>query len=350
MLAAHFYDGKSSRRQAAVLRLSQGRLYLAGDWGMREAGLGEVEISEPMGSAPRTLRFADGAYCEVADTHAFAALLDAAGHREPISVRLHKRWSVVVGAMLSIVALVIASYIWLLPALADFVAPRLPAAFSAQLSKASLDSLDRHILQPSALPPQRELALRRQMADFASASKLPAYTLHFRTARDMPPNAFALPSGDIVILDSLLAILDDEEALAVFAHELGHVEHQHGLRMLIQSAVVSTAAAVYLGDISSLAAALATATLQANYSQAFENEADRYAAVALKRNRRSPLALARALEKLEAAAQTEHKPTPDNSEQVPKEPASNFGRWLSSHPSIAERVALLQAQAGKGAD
>ncbi len=347
MIPANFFDGQSSRRQSAVLRLSQGRLYLAGDWGMREATLCDVAISEPMGGAPRTVRFADGAFAEISDIDAFAELLAKAGHDEPWPVRMHKRWSVVLASMLSIIAIAIASYIWVLPAIAGFIAPRLPSSLGEQLSKATLESLDRHILAPSTLPPQREQQLRAHMATFSKQSHMPSYALHFRAAANgMPPNAFALPNGDIVILDSLLVILDDDEALAVFAHELGHVEYHHGLRMLIQSAVVSTAAAVYLGDISSLVAALATASLQANYSQAFETEADYYAARVLKQGQRSPLALASALEKIEKAVR---KATPSG-EKSSSATDREFAHWFSSHPTVTQRIAQLKRWAATAAD
>ena len=235
MIAAYYYDGRSSKRQNAALSLSHDQLIVAGDWGRRQARLNEVKISEPMGSAPRTLRFNDGAFCEIADTAGFASLLAAAGHKETLSVRMHQRWGMVLGALGTVIAVVVAAYLWLLPAAADYLAPRLPETLVAQLSDAALASLDEHMLEPSALPPQREVAISRRMAAFATQNKLPAYKLHFRaTPKGMPPNAFALPDGDIVIFDSLLNELSDDEAIAVFAHELGHVAHHHGLRMLIQ--------------------------------------------------------------------------------------------------------------------
>lgn len=342
VIDAYYYDGRSSQRHGAVLSLREQRFHLTGAWGKREAGLDQVQVSEPMGSAPRTLRFSDGAFCEIADTAGFAALLAAAGYKDPLSVRLHRRWSIVLAALGSVIAVVVAGYLWLLPAAADYLAPRLPATLVAQLSEATLASLDEHLLAPSALPPRREVEVSRRMAEFAAASGLPAYKLHFRaTSKNMPPNAFALPDGDIVIFDALLDKLSDDEAMAVFAHELGHVAHHHGLRMLIQGTVVSTVAAVYLGDISSLVAALSTAALQSNYSQSFESEADRYAAEALKRSGKSPMLLASALEKLEAAAL--EKSRAKAARKADADDESWLERHFSSHPSIARRSAALKA-------
>lgn len=340
MIAAYYYDGKSSRRHSGALSISQGQVLISGDWGRRAASLKEVKISEPMGTAPRTLRFDDGAFCEVSDAPGLAALLAASGYKDAVAVRLHQRWSIVLAALGSVAAIVVACYVWLLPALADYLAPRLPDTIVETLSDATLASLDEHMLKPSALPPQRQAEIRSRMDSFAKAGSLPAYKLHFRAPpKGMPPNAFALPSGDIIIFDSLLERLSDDEALAVFAHELGHVAHYHGLRMLIQGAVVSSFAAFYLGDISSLVAALSTAMLQSNYSQGFESEADKYAAQALKRSGRSPMLLASALDKLESAARKQS----DSGQEEKKEEENWMARLFSSHPSIARRSAALKA-------
>lgn len=347
MIPVHYYDGKSSLRQAATLRLSDGRFYLAGTWGLLEGSLAGVDISEPMGTAPRTLRFADGTYCEIADRRAFAHMLESAGHRDAFSVRLHKRWSMVLIATTVVIALVVACYVWGLPAAADALAPHIPERVIVAVSKGALVSLDAQILKPSALPLQRQQEIEARMAAFAEAGKLPHYTLNFRSAPNLPPNAFALPNGDIVIFDSLIETLNDDEAIAVFAHELGHVAHYDGLRQLIEGAVVSTAAAVYFGDLSSAVAALSTAALQANYSQTFESQADAYAAAALKRSGRSPMLLASALEKLTAAAMAMYKKEPSEASAVDKpRPDAEPGilaRLFSSHPSVARRIEALKA-------
>lgn len=334
-IAAYFYDGKSSQRHAAQLSASDTHLVLNGNWGQRQFALADVEVAEPLGRAPRMLRFADGAYCEISDHAAFATLLQVAGHREGFSVWLHQRWSFVLASLLALSVGIVAAYLWGLPAAAAVIAPRIPPAVTEHLSAASLSTLDQHFLRPSAAPPAREVALRKQMAIFATQAGAPAYQLHFRAPpKGMPPNAFALPNGDIVIFDNLLGLLSNDEIIAVFAHELGHVAHHHGLRNMLQSAVVSTVAAVYLGDLSSAAAALAAASLEANYSQSFENEADAYGAALLKRGGQSPRLLADALAKLETAT-----------DSSPQHEESLWLRLFSSHPSTGKRIEALRGLA-----
>lgn len=337
MLEANYFDGKSSRRHAATLRVHSGQLTLAGEWGVRSFALAEVKISEPLGNAPRAIRFSDGAYCEVTDLPGFAALLKTLGHRDSVAVRMHKRWLWVLGALLGVAGAVLASYVWVLPWGAALLAPKVPQAVVEHLSVSTLEVLDQHMMSPSKLSPERTQALRDKMAAFAAQGQLPPYKLHFRYVEDMPPNAFALPNGDIVIFDSLLDGVSEDEAIAVFGHELGHVAHHHGLRMLMQSAVVSTVIGLYLGDLSSVVAVLATTTLEANYSQAFESEADMFSAAALKRAGMSPMLLASALQKIEAVVDCKGPPENKNKEE------SWFERTFSSHPSTAKRAAALQA-------
>lgn len=47
-------------------------------------------------------------------------------------------------------------------------------------------------------------------------------------------NAFALPDGTLVVTDELVELAgdNDDEVLAVLAHELGHIHERHGLRLL----------------------------------------------------------------------------------------------------------------------
>jgi Zn-dependent protease with chaperone function len=153
----------------------------------------------------------------------------------------------------------------------------------------------------------------------------------------MGPNAFALPDGQIVLLDELIELLDDEEVLAVLAHEFGHVSHRHGIRQLIQSSVVAAVVTAWLGDISFIAASLGTVLLDSGYSREMEFDADRYAAEMLTHQGASPDFLAGALEKLETAHRGKTS-TPDT------EDGKGSKDWISTHPNTSERVRRLRKE------
>lgn len=339
MLAAGFFDGRSSRRHAATLELGKDRVLVAGEFGQRSATLGEVEITRGGDRGLCTLRFADGALCEVPDDDALAAEFAAAGIDASPVMRAEQRWHWALGALVGAVAVIAAAYFYALPWLAERLAPAIPEAFTQAISDAALQGLDARILTPSKLTLQRQQEIAAQVAKLGdSPNKLPRYRLLFRSAPQVGPNAFALPGGDVVILDELVALAGrDEEVIAVVAHELGHLQLHHGLRQLIQGTVVSVAAAVYLGDVSTLVAGLTALVLESRYSRHFELEADAYAGRLLLATPASLEPLVAMLGRLDAA-------------RAGKRGAGNAGAiqgsdMLSSHPDTAARIDALRAMA-----
>jgi Zn-dependent protease with chaperone function len=329
-IAASFFDGRRPQRQAVELSVDGDEVVVRGTFGERRAKRAEVEISEPLGRAPRLLRFADGAVCEVADHAAFAAWLAEAGFAESAVVRLQGRWSWALAALLAAILTMLAAYFWGLPAASKMLAPRIPDRIVQSISTHTLSFLDEQMLKPSRLPQARQTELQTQVAAVLKTNPgHPPYRLHFR-ASALGPNAFALPNGDLVVFDELVALAaNDDEVVGVVAHELGHVAHHHGLRQLIQSSVVSFVAGIYLGDISSIASGLAVLAMESRYSRAFELEADAYAAQVMVAAGRGSEPLASMLERMEASLGGKGKGGP---------------AWdgLSSHPDTADRIRRLR--------
>lgn len=329
-IAASFFDGRTPQRQAVELSIDGDEIVVRGAFGERRAKRAQVEISEPMGRAPRLVRFADGAVCEVADHVAFAAWLSAAGFAESAVVRLQSRWSWAIAALLAAILTLLAAYFWGLPAASKILAPRIPDSIVQSISKHTLSFLDGQLLKPSRLPEARQTELREHAAAVLEASPgHPPYRLYFR-ASPMGPNAFALPNGDLVVFDELVELAaNDDEVTGVVAHELAHIAHHHGLRQLIQSSVVSFVAGIYLGDISSIASGLAVLAMESSYSRAFELEADAYAAQVMVAAGRGREPLASMLERMEA-------------KMGGKDKSGSSWDGLSSHPETAERIRRLR--------
>ena len=217
---------------------------------------------------------------------------------------------------------------------------RLPESVLQKMGSSTLETLDKFVLQPSKL----DMARQQQIsAEFARLNAPSAAQLHyhivFRSSPDIGANAFALPDGNIVLLDELVGLTkDDNEIIAVLAHERGHVERRHAMRMVLQSSVVGLVLAWYVGDVSSLLASAPAIIMQAKYSRDMESEADDYAGQTLKLNALSPCLLASILDKLEAAqlakaAEKEHTASAGKTHEVMD--------YLSSHPATREREQLL---------
>lgn len=298
----------------------------------RREPLSRVGVSERMGDAPRLVSFTDGAFCEVRDHAGLDALLGDTGFREPLVARLQNRWSMAIGAVVLCLAAGAWAYLELLPWAAERAAAHLPANVLDGVSEQTLTALDQHFMAPSTLPEARQQALSRAFERMTPPDdgKVP-HRLLFRHSDRLGPNAFALPSGTIVVTDALVALAgSDDEVLAVLCHELGHVQRRHGLRQVLQGSIVGLVVTWYLGDMSTLLTAVPAALLEARYSREHEREADDYAVRMLKFNAMPPALLATMLDRLE----DRRRGPPDRDDGTSSGPSD----YLASHPATAERI------------
>ncbi|MDR0565092.1 MAG: M48 family metallopeptidase, partial [Azoarcus sp.] len=245
-LDAFYFDGNTSRRHPVRLAAGEGCLLIEGGSTSLSIPAENIRASEPQGRAPRTLRIQNsGAFCEVAQSTELDALLAALGRRDSFTVRLQKHWRWAIGSLACVGAVLFAAYVWGLPWGAKIIAPHVPISVMHSVSEEALSRADKFLLMPTALP----LAQQQKLTDgfralAANNPSLADYggniTLIFRAAPGIGPNAFAFPGGQVLLLDELVSLNEnDEETLAVLAHELGHLAKRHGIRQLIQTSVVA---------------------------------------------------------------------------------------------------------------
>lgn len=225
-----------------------------------------------------------------------------------------------------------------LPVAVERIVEYIPVETEAVLGRETLAAMDQYFLRASKLPQARQAALREKFYAAAQAGgDTSDYQVMFRASPVIGPNAFALPSGIIVMTDELVHLArNDQEILGVLAHELGHVRYRHTMRSLLESSITALFIAGVTGDIASttsLAAAAPTVLLQSKYSRDSEREADRYAIDLLQRSGMDPRYFAALLKRLEAKG--------------PKR--GGIPTFLSSHPATEEREALAAKAAGAGA-
>ena len=332
MTQASYFDGKSATRHTVTITVSGDRARIEGDGIVRDEALRSLRVSEPMGSAPRLITFPDGAICEVTDRAALNTLLSQTGYQEKAVVRWQQNGMWVIGALAFSIAFIWAGYRFALPVFADVIAQRLPEKSIAKLGEHVLATLDGEVFKPSDLPADRQMQLRAgfEKLSLSNAKKI-SHTIHFRKSPQIGANAFALPSGDIVMTDELVALAkDDREIYGVLAHELGHLDKRHSLRQLLQGTIVGLVISWYIGDVSSILASAPAAILQARYSRDFEREADSFGAALLKQNNISPGYLANMLERLEKAHGSGK--------------GGESSDYFSTHPGTNERVRVLREQ------
>lgn len=290
----------------------------------------DYQADELLPGLPLRLSFSNGSCFETSDTKALPSTLKHHGKLATLERN----------TLLALLAIVLIPLVcgWIyfkgIPALAYSLVPHVPNSVATTIDEQTLFTLDQTILDSSKLPAEQQTKLRQQwLLSFSQGPSLqvPVRAIEFRDAPDVGANAFALPGGTIVVTDQIVELLKDQPdaLLAVLLHELGHVQHQHGLKMIAQSAANAVVLAVLLGDLSSVqevAVGTASSMVQASFSRDFETEADHFSQQRLTQLGKSPNVFADALKALAKA----HHVDPSDEEGVMK--------YFSSHPAIAERI------------
>lgn len=329
-LKAFRYDGKSSQRREVLLHFEEpGRLRVEGEGLDQTHAVAQLHIPPPLGGIRRTISFPDGSMCEVEDGQGLDALLGA-GRARGFNTLLH-RWENSLKRAVLALAVTVAAF-WAImtfgvPVLAKQAAFALPPAADARLGEDTLHMLDRFVFQPSQLPPARKAelaALFRRTVDGLPGGK--GFRLELRAGGSIGANAFALPSGIVVMTDDMAQLAhNDEELVAVLAHEIGHIENRHTLRQVLQNSASGLIIAAVGGDVfssSSFAATFPTLLIQTKFSRDFEREADDYSVHYLKAHAIPTQRLADILTRLTEA----HHGQADSVD------------YLSTHPATRERV------------
>src|SRR4051812_6267184 len=337
-IQADYYDGETSVRQRVSLLAGGGKLKLIGEQVNEVFDLRRVRRSLRIASTPRWLYLPGGGACVTGENDAVDRITRTRRYD-----RLLQAWeSRPVLAALAVALVALSAWLLIdraLPVAADEIARRIPREAERVLGESTLQGMDRFLLHPSKLPAARQEALRTQFAALAQrAGERTPYRLEFRESA-LGANAFALPSGVIVMLDGLVKLARrDDEILAVLAHELGHVHHRHTMRRLLESSATALVIAGLTGDIASttsLTAAAPSLLIQTKYSRDDEREADAYAVELLQKAQVNPRYLATMLGRLENRSRRYRPGLPD---------------FLSTHPAPEERKALALAasrQAGE---
>jgi len=347
MLKATYFDGRSACAHPVHIWLANGLLHVQGDGVALSVPQQAVDWPERTRHGMRVAHFAQGGLVQSEDSAAWDAWAKDGGLVESPVVKMQQNWRWVAGSVALLVGLVMAVQQWGLPLAADALVAVTPPSVETALGESTLAAVDEVVMQPSRLPQDQQAQIRAAFAQTVghqAAGSVRPWQLVFRKSR-IGPNALALPGGTIIMTDEMVMLADGDTRLlsAVLAHELGHVQQRHGVRMLVQATALGTLSAVVLGDFSAVLAMVPVMLGQAHYSRQAERGADAYAVKVLKAASLSPALMVTLFDKLNARRAMG---------QSPDKPASDAGStasWLgiafSSHPQDAERIAFFQAAA-----
>jgi Zn-dependent protease with chaperone function len=326
-LSAQYFDGRTAVSREVFVNLTiPGSLSFEDGATRHRFALDDLVVSPQLAGQPGIVDLPEGGRLEIAAAAEFYAAIAARSKRSrDWEHRLESKWSRVLIALAITGVVAWAGATYGIPFVARVLATATPVEIDRTIGEEGLSLVDERIFAPSELPAERQQALQEVFADVVDVvGDEHAFRLEIRTGGRVGPNAFALPSGIVIITDELVLLSrHDEELAAVMAHEVGHARHRHALRALIQNSLVAGSLFVLLGDPSaatSIAAGIPTFLLDRSYSREFEREADDIAFDYLTQRGIPDHRFGDLLKRLEA-----------------EEEASGFPGLLSTHPRAGER-------------
>jgi Zn-dependent protease with chaperone function len=269
---------------------------------------------------------------------------------------LESHWLVVLSSVLIVPLFIWSMVNYVLPAAAHSAVAFLPGSIAESMGEQTLYILDKTQFDPSELNSEQQQQVTKLWQQITNQLDLPAdkYQLHLRKFH-MGANAMALPNGSIIVTDDIVTLMEkDPNALtAVLLHEVGHVEHQHSLKMVAQTTATTMLFAMMFGDIEGageLILGAGTGLLQSAFSRDMEREADAFAHQNLPKFDISPAAFADAMELLLSSHSSVYSSDEDDAKSPndiaqEKNTLNHWLQYLSSHPQAKERIKSAQ-QAG----
>ncbi len=352
-LAGHWYPEHSSAQAVATLELDQQTYRLQADGQVFQGKQATLNFSQRIGNIPRRITFSDGSVFVCEDNDAIDRWLGQVHHpggRFHLLHRLESQWRWVI---LSLVVVIVFSigFIWKgIPWISTEIARSMPIEVYQKLGSGTLMGLDKWLLRESELPDEVQDRINLRFEKILNSIDQDEYQfqLHFRSMKNLA-NAFALPSGDIVVTDALVALAErDEELDAVLMHEIAHVVQRHGLQQIIHSSALTVIITLLLGDataISNIAIALPAFLLESSYSRQHETEADDYALEKMVQAGIDPVHFANMMRKF-MALESNSSAKAENASSATEDKINSY---LSSHPATQERIERALEYAGRRA-
>ncbi len=336
-VSGKWYDGKTSRSAAAVLQVfGNGSMCLKkveDETLLLRQDRIQATISDRLADTPRFISFAIGGTFETSDNAAVdLILLQTQKGRWTLLVHaLETRKRYISTAILLALVLGAIAVIYGIPQSAKAIAPILPHSVYTVAESQTLQILDKVVFKPSELDEETRSRIQNHFAPVMHAHSELRLTLEFRRGGGAGPNAFALPAGAIVFTDELVKISEhDDELLAIFVHEIGHVVERHAMRRVIQNSLLSFAIMALTGDasgVSELFMGLPVLLTESAYSRRFEHDADRYALNYLMQHHIAPHHFADILTRIETLDHNRRKHSGDK-----------ILSYIATHPQTAERI------------
>jgi Zn-dependent protease with chaperone function len=244
-----------------------------------------------------------------------------------ISRVLNKNAMGMIKVLIVFFAVLIGAYFWLVPFLAERLAKRVPVSYEEQLGTALYDALKTGF----TIDEQKTAYINEFFRELNISTK---YNIRITVVKENIANAFAMPGGNIVLYDKILAGMNSYEDLAaLLSHEFTHVNERHTTRSLFRQLGSTIFLSVILGDVGGIANTIignADNLKRLNYSRGLEKEADIAGLKILSDRKIDCNGFIRLFELLK-------KETLQTGKQA--------AEWISSHPDLDKRIDYIKKSA-----
>jgi predicted Zn-dependent protease len=231
----------------------------------------------------------------------------------------------IIGIAAGCLVLVVLSYLFFIPALAEFVAGRFPVDYEVELGQNIYDQMKGDF----DIDEQKTAAANDFFRELNIKSN---YPIHITVVNAPIKNAFALPGGNIVVYDEILQQMNSEEEFAaLLCHEYSHIANKHTTCSLFRSLGTYMVLSIVLSDINGIMGVLVENAHQIkslSYTRALEEEADRKGLKLMMAAHVNPRGMVDLFKHLKDSKET--------SIEIPE--------FLSSHPLLDERIKYIEKE------
>ncbi len=221
-------------------------------------------------------------------------------------------------------AIILSAYLFLLPFLAERLAKRVPIPYEEKLGNELYDVLKNSF----ELDESKTFYANEFFKELNIQTK---YNVRITVVKEDMTNAFAMPGGNIIVYDKMLAGMNNYEDLAaLLAHEFTHVNEKHSTRSIFRQLASAIFLSVIVGDIGTIANTMirnADNLKGLSYSRSLEKEADLHGLKILSERKIDCRGFLSLFTLLKAETSKEGKQP---------------GEWISSHPDLDKRIAYIK--------
>lgn len=293
-LQGNWFDGKTSASQWVELHMDDAGeicvIHVANQSVLVRAPFSTIKVSSRVGNTPRFIYFPNGEKFETKQHDQIDQWLQKyrPSFWHNLAHQLETHTYFVALTLVLVVTFTWAVAVYGLPAASRYIAFHLPQNVMNRAATETLQFLDKTQLKPTKLDAQTQKQILAHFAPAIEQNKNLHINVIFRGGGGIGANAFALPDGTVLFTDEIVRLAkNNDELLAILAHEIGHVKYRHSLRSVIQGSVISFGVAMLTGDLSAasnLLASLPVVITNMSYSRNFEREADNNSLVFLDAN------------------------------------------------------------------